>query len=569
MDLQIISAKMKDMKKIKTTFISAIVAAVLFIGCYKDKGNYDYQELEVVKVATDLDKVDRTVFITADSIDLNQNDSLKVRLKINSSIGVADDYNYQWLVTQYSPTNQNPNEHIIGSGLHLDTKIVLPPDLYRLVVKLTSKKSGIEFYKHFALNVSSAPWGREGWLVLQDQSIGGGADLSVITTRDGSVKGEVYDNVYSLFNKHKLPEGTYKVNVTNYSTNMRLQRVTFFYPNGGVEVRSTDFADSTKSEGWFVVAPGISNFQLNGSAGGSGSGWEYIINNNQISYRQVSALSIKNPPIFFSPPFLGTFTLSPFVINSANSDSYMTLYDKANRCFLLLRVETGTFVPAFPDLPNKHFDKYAGTEADLNPVTGSGFDLNNMHHNLIHAENAQPITTGNGYWNCFFRNDNGDATYLIQFQRLIAYKNDFKAGRHLLTEANCPGINSATIFANPTYLPLPGAAFYYVNGNKVYTVDVNPLAASTARVGLSFPAGTIIKVMKTFNSGYTTANLPATEGRVLVVATDEAASGGGHKIYFFNLNATGDITGSAENPADVYTGFDKITDVVFKKALGR
>ncbi|MNE78528.1 hypothetical protein D3C80_1749430 [compost metagenome] len=98
---------------------------------------------------------------------------------------------------------------------------------------------------------------------------------------------------------------------------------------------------------------------------------------------------------------------------------------------------------------------------------------------------------------------------------------------------------------------------------------MNPVATSTAKVGLNFPVGTIVKAMKTLNSGYIAANLPATEGRVLVVATDETASGGGHKVYFFNLNATGDITGSPENPADVYTGFDKITDVVFKKALGR
>lgn len=573
LDPQIINDKMKHMKRTKITLLSSFLVALLFIGCYKDKGNYDYQDPESLNISTDLDKVDRNVFITADSIDLNQNDSLKVRIKVNSSIGVASDYNYEWLIIQYNSGSPNPKEHIIGSDVNLDIKVTLAPNLYRLVVKLSNKTSGVSFYKHFALNVAAAPWGNEGWLVLQDQSIGGGVDLSVITTRDGIVKGKVYDNVYSLFNKHRLPQGTYKVNVTNYATNLRLQRVTFFYPNGGIEVRSTDFADSTKSEGWFAYAPMNSNFQMNGSAGGSGSGWEYIINNNQISYRQVSALSIKAPPIFFSPPFLGTFSLSPFVINSVNSDAYATLYDKTNRCFFLLNVGaaggTVSFVPNVDDVPNKHFANYAGTAADLHPVTGSGFDLNNMNHNLIHAENAQPMTTSNGYWNCIFRNDDGNATYLIQFQRLIAYLNNFKTGRYLLTEANCPGINSATLFASPTHLPLPGGAFYYVTGNKIYTVDVNPLATSTAKVGLNFPVGTIIKVMKTLNSGYTAANLPATEGRVLVVATDETASGGGHKVYFFNLNATGDITGSPESPADVYTGFDKITDVVFKKALGR
>ena len=69
--------------------------------------------------------------------------------------------------------------------------------------------------------------------------------------------------------------------------------------------------------------------------------------------------------------------------------------------------------------------------------------------------------------------------------------------------------------------------------------------------------------MKVFKSGYTIA--PTTDGKVLVVATDETANGKGHNVYFFNLTATGGITST---PPQVYTGFDKIVDITFKKALG-
>ena len=89
------------------------------------------------------------------------------------------------------------------------------------------------------------------------------------------------------------------------------------------------------------------------------------------------------------------------------------------------------------------------------------------------------------------------------------------------------------------------------------------LAASTAQIGYSFPAGTVIRSMKVFKSGYVTA--PVTESKVLVVATDETASGGGHKVYFLNISAAGDINAT---PAAVYTGFDKIVDISFKKGLG-
>ena len=193
--------------------------------------------------------------------------------------------------------------------------------------------------------------------------------------------------------------------------------------------------------------------------------------------------------------------------------------------------------------------------------------MNNMKYNLIYAENAQPLNTSNGYWNTFFRNKTNDTTYLVQFPRALAYGNSFTTGRYFLTNAKCPGINSATQFACATFLPMPGGAFYYVNGTNIYTCKVGTLATSTANIGLSFSGGTIIKAMKVFNSGYAVA--PATEGRVLVVATDETASGKGNNVYFFNLSTSGDIIGSVASPADVYTGFDTINDIAFKKALGK
>jgi len=87
-------------------------------------------------------------------------------------------------------------------------------------------------------------------------------------------------------------------------------------------------------------------------------------------------------------------------------------------------------------------------------------------------------------------------------------------------------------------------------------------------VGYTFPAGTIIKAMKLFESGYSGPSqnpktpLPAKEGRVLVVATDETASGGGNNVYFININNNGSLQTTF---ADKYTGFDKIIDVQFKK----
>lgn len=553
---------MKQIKRILSVFLGLVIFGVLIIGCAKDKGDYNYHDINKLKITTDMDGVDPNVFITPDSIDIRQNDSLKVKLKIAESLGSSKNFSYQWLITQYEQSSANPSASVIGNAESLKIKIRLTPNLYKLVAKVTENGTGVSYYKSFALNVSGGEWGGEGWLILQEQA--NGSDISVITTRDGTVKGKIFNDVYSTANSHKLPLGTYKVNVINYGTALRAQKVSFFYPDGGLQVRNVDFADSTKAEGWFVGSPATMKLQANGSAGGSGAGFEYVIVNNQIAYRQfATAAHLANPPLFF-PPFEG-LSIAPFVINAASSDQFYTLYDKLNKGFVVFNASTS----ALTNVPN-----YAAPVSNLNPTTGQGFDLKNMSDNLISAENAQPMNASSGiYWNCFFRNDAGTNTYLVQFPRGTAYLNNFTTGRFQLKEVNCPGINSATMFANPTSLPMPGGVFYYVNTNKVYTCTVNPLAASTASVGLTFASGTVIKAMKVFNSGYTIANISALnvpEGKVLVVATDETASGGGNKVYFFNLNGqTGAIAGTPSSPADVYTGFDKITDITFKKAIGR
>ena len=548
------------MKKFLKSILLPALIVLAFYSCSKDLGNYDYNDANVITISTDMANVDPRVIINNDSIVIKQNDSLRVNILI-SQTKPSDELAYEWMITQSAATIANPPQHVVGNAAQLRTKIMLPPNLYKLVVKVTDKKTGVSFYKFYWLNVDTSPWGSEGWVVLQDQA-GQGSDISVITTRDGTTPGTIYSNVYSLANGAKLPIGTSKVNVINYTTALRIQKVSFFYPNGGLQVRSTDFTDSSIHDSWFLVTPPSFNFQLNGQV--NGGQYEYVINNNMLTYRRVNAISIQAPPIRFGAPLQGTWTLSPFVMNNVGNEFYYTLYDQANKCFLLYNVETNTLIPSNrPDVANSHFVPYAGPAAALHPTTGAGFDLNNIGRNLAYTENSMPLASGTQpVYNCIFRNIAGDSTFLYQLPVNLTYSNNFTTGRFFLSQTNNPGINSASMFACPSFLTMPGK-FYYVNGNSIYMCTVGNLATSTSQSGYSFPAGTIVKSMKVFKSGY--ASAPSTEGRVLVVATDETASGGGHKVYFFNLTATGGINST---PAAVYTGFDKIVDIAFKKAMG-
>ena len=160
--------------------VPALIAFV-FYSCSKDLGNYDYTDANVVTITTDMANVDPAVVINNDSVVVKQNDSLRINILI-SQTKPSNDLAYEWMIIQSASTIGNPPQYVVGNTMQLRTKIILSPNLYKIVVKVTDKTTGVSFYKFYSLNVDTSPWGGEGWVVLQDQAAQG-CDISVITTR--------------------------------------------------------------------------------------------------------------------------------------------------------------------------------------------------------------------------------------------------------------------------------------------------------------------------------------------------------------------------------------------------
>src|SRR6187402_1120606 len=174
----------------KKRFQYLLVSALLicfFCACKKDLGNYDYSDANVITITTDMANVNPAVVINNDSIVVKQNDSLKVNILI-SQTKPSNDLAYEWMIIQSAAIIANPPQYIVGNTSQLRTKITLSPNLYKLVLKVTDKTTGVSFNKFYSLNVDTSPWGGEGWVILQDQAAEGGCDISVITTRDGVVR---------------------------------------------------------------------------------------------------------------------------------------------------------------------------------------------------------------------------------------------------------------------------------------------------------------------------------------------------------------------------------------------
>src|SRR6187397_2094768 len=126
------------MTKVFSDIMLPALIVLAFYSCSKDLGNYDYNDANVITITTDMAKVDPAVVINNDSIVVKQNDSLKVDIVL-SQTKPSNDLSFEWTIIQTAASFANPSQYVVGSSQQLKTKILLTPNLYKLVVKVTDK----------------------------------------------------------------------------------------------------------------------------------------------------------------------------------------------------------------------------------------------------------------------------------------------------------------------------------------------------------------------------------------------------------------------------------------------
>ncbi len=283
-----------------------VIAALLLMGvhysCMKDLGNYDYNAINEIGITS----------TTTDSFVIRQSDTLKIDINVSQSLAGAN-VTYLWSMIQYTATSANPAQYQLATTKILKALITVLPGLYKVVVKATDNQTGVSFFKYFPVSVEPAEWAGEGWLVLQDQNATqGGRDISIILSRDGATHGKVYNNLYFNANKRKLPATTNYMSVINYQAGLNFQKLMFGYQQGATEVKAIDYTDSSYADSWFLVPPTNTNIQADYTVDGAQR--EILFNNNQLYYRIVNLVTTKTPPMLFNAPLLGTWELSPFVM---------------------------------------------------------------------------------------------------------------------------------------------------------------------------------------------------------------------------------------------------------------
>lgn len=477
-----------------------ILAAVLN-SCYKDKGNYSYQDIN-----------DITATFTADTFRVNRLDVLHIIPKLSGPD--TNRLKFEWRVVGVS----NPAEPLgigeivtISTDRAINQQITLQagPYYYPFDFVAIDTVTNVKYFKRLYLQVTTEL--QSGWMLLEQK--GESADISFITPTD-----KVVHNVYSAGNPDKpLPASAR--DVISIATGSLLGTLNLvYYDGGGYVLDNTSLRVSAPYENMFYAKPAVVNpynmhkpsiFQFG----------PFTFNNGKVYALNGLYASMLFGTAYTQPDNRG-YSVAPFVAGGLGYGAIF--FDQANHRFLYDGGSTSTSLKAFP------------------AASGMAFDLNNVPKKMLTMKPGMGWDLWPDNWYAIFKNENNDDCFLYTVN---ANGNLTTTPVAAATQAM---LNSPDVHRSPDYLfPSTVRQMYYAADNKLYLYD---MAANQSRVIYQFAAGENITALKL-------------KDNTITLATFNGNAGGG-TVYFLPLATTGDISGNTYSKK--FTGFEKIVQLAFK-----
>lgn len=155
----------------------ALLIVWALVGCYDDKGDYDYNWVISAAVSNFEDSY---TYRTGDTLVLKpdirfmKQEGMKGEVA-SDDIFSEDEYAYYWIAQHYNRDKGVIISDTIGRERNLNYIVDLTPQDYTVIYQICNLTAGIKWLSHFDLSVTvSAP---EGWLLLEDKE--GMAELSI------------------------------------------------------------------------------------------------------------------------------------------------------------------------------------------------------------------------------------------------------------------------------------------------------------------------------------------------------------------------------------------------------
>ncbi|MCK7558213.1 PKD-like family lipoprotein [Chitinophaga sedimenti] len=488
--------------------LSGVSLALLVAGCYKDKGNYDYIDVNRITI-TDTSKTALAITI---------GDSLKITPVVSQSIATNEDsLSYEWMVYDNSPASSYAlPKTVISTQKNLRIVVSAPPftlgQNYRLTYRVTDKRTGVSSAYFYGLTVVNKY--ATGWMVLEDKPTGG--DLSMIMPG-----GVVERNVYSLLNAGAPIGKPVKLDMTIYSVtdgySTESKEIHLLSENGAVELNYQTMVKLWDFSYLFFSPPSVIKPQrlfwaMNNTTSPSQG---IIINDGKIHSNMVGGFpgTKKFGQQLTTPAGDYNYRAAPFV---AGGTTYTAVaYDQIGQRFFNIGTSK---LQTFPTVP------------------GALFDMNNIGMEMLYMDTANVTREYNAVMK-----DAASNPWLLRFKLVVA-ANQTQDLSLQKVQMNAPGILNMTGIASSTLTP----HIYYAVGG---TINRYETTSNSTIQKFTFPAGETVTQLKYKRNQVT--------GSELLAITWDGTQG---RVYFFDLNTVGDFTSYRVK----YEGFGRIVDIALK-----
>ena len=175
-----------------------VVTCLSLWGCYDDKGNYDYHDLDEIVI-------DSTGAGILANYSVNRLDVLDIPIKVyfkgklvNGSEDLYPELECNWVVYQQGTDVPIAGRDTIAEGIELSLPLNLDARQWELVFTVLNKETGVRAFMKFGLKVNAGL--SEGWMVLYERD--GKTDVGILANKriaPNVVNEQVWVDVFETF----------------------------------------------------------------------------------------------------------------------------------------------------------------------------------------------------------------------------------------------------------------------------------------------------------------------------------------------------------------------------------
>lgn len=540
------------MYKILTSIF--VVAVISLTGCYEDKGNYDYHELESVVIdtaGTDILK----------EYSIMRFDVLHMEPKIYFEGQLVDDnsnvpLSYEWTIfSATTGVGANNVVDVIGTERCLDAEINRTGGNYLVQLVVTNQNDGIRQFFRVPVAVSEVFDG--GWMVFYERADKPGySDLALVFnpwTKLNANYNRSYTNLYETTNNELLegyPIRCMDIAVSLSSGNNYIglctDKTLVGVSENGIE-KALEF-DQFFHEPPTKMAP--TWYGEHGSGVMSGQNSEVLINDNHVYTNTYSFSATEGRNTKFGVPKFdeGIGQLAAWNAEVPNTLNYgIIVYDQTYHKF------------RYAAYNSAQLEEFAPQD---NAV--AAFDVNNTGMELVMGDWGRGTSMGAGLRPFdYMIMKKGDERYLAVANFSSSYPSDNNIGVGLYPmDALCPRIKDATSMSASHV----GSFIYYTAGNKVYNFAYDSKLPAT--VAWEAPSAdektTCVRIMKYYHGTIYAFGMVPQSDNLVHIATWNDKTQEGH-LYQYLINPASGILDMSESYDYAIPG--KVKDMAWKFSM--